>query len=1131
MAFFLLTAFSPHAASSAPLTSAEWISEGKVAKNAEEYGKAVAAYEMALTLVSKAEDKKVLRLAVADMQFAWAQRLLPYRPAEALPHYQAALDIDQGRRIFQAALDLKGMGVACDELNQPAKAIDLYRQAIPLFRQVGSKNGEARDLNNLGVVYEELKRTAKALDYFQQALTLYRKIGDREGEAQTLQNMGLSYRSQRQYVRAIDCFQKVLPLLDQTGKRDGEARGLNYIGSAYRSLSRPALAIGYYEQSLPLFHQASDRDGEASALNNIGAAYLDLSEPAKALDYFQRALPIFRQVDDKDGEAKNLNNMGVACRSLNKSAQAIASYEQALPIYRQIGDKGGEGGILTNLGAVYEHLSRPAKAMDYFQQAQTLHQKIGDKDGAARDLSNLAATYDSLGQSAKALDFYRQALLLFRQAADRDGEGGALSNIGVAYERLRQPAKAITYYEAALPIYRQAGDKDGEADGLTNLGVAFRSLGQPAKALDYYKQAIPIYLLDGNKNGEAGGLNNMGSAYLDVGQPAKAIRFYQQALPIYRQTGNKSGEAGDSNNLMAVWQLQKSPQMAIFYGKHAVNVYQSIRAGLQSLDRRTQQTYLAFVSNTYRTLADLLISQGRLPEAEQVLTLLKRQEQDNVLRGPVSVSGIPGQVDMSPQEAAQEALYQQVADQITALGQEQQSLLDIRQRSKETFPAKDQQRLDDITRKLAAASHHLRLFLDQLSAVFHASAPANSDLLARLQSVKAAAGLQETLRGLHDKGEDVVVLETVIAPDRYAVIVTTAKSRKVEQYSIKVGDLNKKIAALQAALRDYTVDPRGPAHDLYTIVVAPIEADLQQAHAKILMWSLDGSLRYIPIAALYDGKQYLMERFDNEVFTLGSQSGFGSDDRTTWVALGLGVSHAHNVDNPGGGSPLEFPALDNVPSELHGVVKDAAHPDGILSGTVRLDTQFSRDTLTHDIQSQQYNVVHVASHFALLPATPDQSFLLLGDGQPLMLSVMADDATLFSGVDMLVLSACDTASGGTDGDGKEVDSLGSVAQQDGAKSVLASLWPVADASTRLLMEAFYAWHRDHPGTSKAEALRQAQMALLHGTVRETASDVIRAHRATMPDQLPDFVAFPVDPKVPYAHPYFWAPFVLIGNWK
>src|SRR5204862_5210913 len=111
---------------------------------------------------------------------------------------------------------------------------------------------------------------------------------------------------------------------------------------------------------------------------------------------------------------------------------------------------------------------------------------------------------------------------------------------------------------------------------------------------------------------------------------------------------------------------------------------------------------------------------------------------------------------------------------------------------------------------------------------------------------------------------------------------------------------------------------------------------------------------------------------------------------------------------------------------------------------------------------------------------------------------------IFSGVDLLTLSACNTAIGIGSGNGEEVDGFGELAQRQGAKAVIASLWSVADASTGLLMQKFYQFRvRDsNPRTTKAEALREAQLAFLHKQVRA-----------------------PEPSAKDYTHPYFWAPFV------
>ena len=134
-------------------------------------------------------------------------------------------------------------------------------------------------------------------------------------------------------------------------------------------------------------------------------------------------------------------------------------------------------------------------------------------------------------------------------------------------------------------------------------------------------------------------------------------------------------------------------------------------------------------------------------------------------------------------------------------------------------------------------------------------------------------------------------------------------------------------------------------------------------------------------------------------------------------------------------------------------------------------------------------------------------------------------------MDLLTLSACQTGVGGA-GDGHEVESLASLAQEQGASSILASLWPVSDATTPTLMRAFYQRLAAAPGTSKAEALRQAQLALLRGAASAPAALTRGTSLGAAPPRgAGDARPFTPDPNAPYAHPYYWAPFVLIGNWR
>jgi len=177
-----------------------------------------------------------------------------------------------------------------------------------------------------------------------------------------------------------------------------------------------------------------------------------------------------------------------------------------------------------------------------------------------------------------------------------------------------------------------------------------------------------------------------------------------------------------------------------------------------------------------------------------------------------------------------------------------------------------------------------------------------------------------------------------------------------------------------------------------------------------------------------------------------------------------------------------------------------------LPGTPRLNQAFTRQALV-DAMARKPSVLHISSHFDMRPGQDaGNSYLLLGDGTPLTLKEInaAPDIT-FEGVDLLVLSACSTARS-TEGSGIEVEGLGAIAQLKGADAVMATLWNVADESTSKFMTRFYTELQAN-GINKAQAIQNTQHAFINGTIKTS------------------------DPNKDYSHPYYWAPYILMGNWK
>ncbi|MFL6209289.1 MAG: CHAT domain-containing tetratricopeptide repeat protein [Pyrinomonadaceae bacterium] len=816
--------------------------------------------------------------------------------------------------------------------------------------------------------------------------------------------------------------------------------------------------------------------------------------------------------------------------------KAVVLYEQALEQHRAQHDRAGEARALNDLALAYYALSRYEKVIADSEQARAIMHELGDLAGEVAPLNMLGAAYHELGSYDQAIAYYKEALAIVRALYDTKSEAGALNNIGESLRLAGRCDEALKYINDAIALAEKpstsglgglggignifGGVRRGlsaagsQADGVTydSLGATYYCLGQDTEAALAFTHALALYqrpakpfagssphtdLFD-----EGITRNNLGRVLLRQGQTDKALVELSRALVINREVKNQKAEAATLGNLMLVWQARGNPRLAAFYGKQAVNALQAIRSNIQQLDKSVQKGFLSAQQDTYRVLADLLISTGRLAEAQQIVGMLKEEEFFAFVRRDAGeVSALSARAALSPAEVELDRRYREIADRVAALGRERGSL-----RDKSQLTTEEEQRLTQLEADLEVAGQAFQKFLDGLAVELGNTAQTND----RVFQLRESQALMDTLREL---GHGAVALYTVVGADKYRVILITPDVQKAAEYPIKEAELNRKVAAFREALQDPRRDPRPLAQELYKIIVGPIAQDLAEAHAETLMWSLDGTLRYVPLAALHDGDKYLVERFRNVVFTPASTSRLKDQPSAGWTALGLGVSKPHG----------DFPALPAVPAELHGIINDApAQTDGVLPGRVMLDEAFTADALKTALR-QRFPLVHIASHFQFAPGNETNSYLLLGDGTHLSLAQLKNATNLFSGVELLTLSACDTASGGAGADGREVESFGVLAQRQGAKSVLASLWPVADASTQQLMQNFYRLRNAQAGLPKAEALRQAQLALLHSTAASAPASAERGVKHEPGAASTDNTS--------YAHPYFWAPFILIGNWK
>jgi CHAT domain-containing protein/tetratricopeptide (TPR) repeat protein len=921
-----------------------------------------------------------------------------------------------------------------------------------------------------------------------------------------------NHRAQDKHMRleAIAGYKRAAALWHVLREQGAEALSLNRAGVLSWDLGETQKALEYYNEALRIRRAVGDRAGEAGTLNNIGIVYEHLGEKQKALDYYNQTLPLRRAVGDRAGEEATLNNMGLLYSRLGEKQKALEYYDRALPLERAVGDRYGEGLTLNNMGNVFDDLGEKQKALDYYNQALAIRRALGDRSDEAETIQDIGIVYRVLGEPGKALEYYNLALPLERAVGDREDEAKTLNNMGIAYRDLGEKQKALERYNQSLSLKRALGDRAGEADTLSNMGLVYSDLGQKQMALDHYRQALPLERAVGDRAGEAGTLEEIGDVYANLGDKPEALLHYIQALRLARAVSDPSLQGSVLSSLMSYWQADRHPTLAVFFGKQAVNQYQRIRSNIQGLEQQLQKSYLATVSKDYRRLADLLIAQGRLAEAEQVLGLLKEQEYfDYVRRDGAEAASVNGHANLNPEETEADKRYREIADKLVAIGTERGDLL-----AKPTRTTEEAHRLDRLEKDIAVGNVEFERFLSDLAVRFNAKPMA----ALRVEDLRETQGIMEDLRELP---AGTVAIYTLVGEDKFRAILRTPDVQKAYEYPIKAADLNRKILEFRQVAQDPELDPRPLAEELYKIVVGPMAEDLRQARAQTLMWSLDGALRYLPLAALYDGKRYLIESYRVSVMTLASDTRLKDRPDAEWKAAGFGVTKAY----------ADAPALPWVSAELAGIIASKPGDAGVLAGEVELDGAFTQQAMRETLL-KRYPVVHIASHFRFQAGNETQSFLLLGDGAHLSLAELKTSANLFGGVQLLTLSACNTGMG----DGTEVEGFGTLAQRQGAKAVIASLWPVADASTSLMMQRFYRIRESSPGKTKLEALREAQLEMLRGTGNpagnaEPARGVmVKAAHENEGNPAAEAARFSADPKAPYAHPYYWAPFFLMGNW-
>ncbi|NER79828.1 MAG: CHAT domain-containing protein, partial [Leptolyngbya sp. SIO1D8] len=680
------------------------------------------------------------------------------------------------------------------------------------------------------------------------------------------------------------------------------------------------------------------------------------------------------------------------------------------------------------------------------------------------------------------------------------GEATALLGLGEVQQAQGDTSSALTTYEQALAIALGDTTLAQQQTALTRIGGIYHLRRQYEDAINSYQQALSLSQQRERLADEATLWQNMGLSRVRQGNADGAISDFQQAATLYDVLGYRGLQGESLSNIAQLLKEQDQPELAIAVYKEAVNVLEAVRADLRVLPLELQSTFPQTFAGTYRALADLLLIQNRVGEAQQVLDLLKVQEIDEYLQDLPSTDVTPLGVQSLPSEDNLLTLY----DQTVAQGKE---LAELRRIPPSDRTDQEQNRIATLVAAQQTQVADFNAFVEsaEVQALIQAL---NTTSQRQNLDLRDLNSLQDNLRQL----DGAVLIYPLVLPDRLELVLVTPNAPPIRRtVAVAATELERAIADFHQVLVTPQRDPRSAAQSLYNWLIAPLEADLAQTDAETLLYAPDGQLRYVPLAALYDGQQWLVERFQITNITAASLTDFDESPPTQYSALAAAFSEGQYQVNVG----TRQVSLQGLP--FAGV--EVAALTEVLPGSTQLLNQGFSPAMTIP-QMDDYPIVHLATHAEFLPGTPEASFILFGNGDRVTLRDMS--SWTLPNVNLMVLSACQTAVGGQMGTGEEILGFGYQLQRAGVESAIASLWAVDDGGTQALMTAFY--QALSTGKSKAAAMRDAQLALIQDDQEIVAQTqrsiaVVPVSGSDRGAQLPSSLS----------HPYYWASFILIGN--
>ncbi len=859
-----------------------------------------------------------------------------------------------------------------------------------------------------------------------------------------------------------------------------------------------------------VMHQIGQRLKRLSFMGLALATLLAITVGVPAIPYGIAPLRAQSPLSQPGSAASQPLQQGKQLYEAGRFFEAAALWEKAAKDYEAKGDFLNQALSLNYLASACQDLGEWERSRLAIEKSLNLleNQEELDLKGIgilAQALNNRGSLQLAIGQTEAALETWKQAEITYARAENETGKLGSQINQAQALQALGQYRRAKNLLESLVEKIKAQPDTPLKAMGLRSLGGVLHKIGDLVQAKEILEQSWEISASLGNSADTSATLLSIGNIARDLQQYDVAAAYYQQSakmardefarLPAQLNQLSLLVEAERREEAIALGAQIKTtlsklpPSRAAVFAK--VNFAESfikmkgddralglgdiakllagaVQESRQLHDARAEASSVNKLGNLYEKIQQWEDAKNLTSLALQISQ--KIDATDIIARSAWQLGRIRKQQGDIP---AAIAAYTEAFEALQSLRSDLAAInSDIQFNFKES--------VEPVHRELVSLL--LQPNTSQANIV-KAREVIEALQLAELDNFFRDACLQTRPVQIDRIDAQAAVIYPIILSDRLEVIVS-APNQPLSHYATALPsrEIENILQKLYSSLYlGYSGSERlRLSEQVYNWLIRPAEAELAASNTKTLVFVLDGFLRSLPMAALYDGQKYLVEKY-NVALSPGLQLFPEGLERSKLEVLAAGLTEAR----------AGFSALPGVEVEVKQIASQ-------VESKVLLNQKFTRASFKSQMEESSPQVVHLATH-GQFSSNPEETFLLAWDGQ---FGVRDFDRVLESRdrgnrnpIELLVLSACETASG----DRRAALGLAGFALRSGARSTLATLWSVSDESTAALMAEFYQkLTQSGVSMSKAQALREAQLTLLKNPL--------------------------------YNHPYFWAPFVLVGNW-